>query len=418
MILETLGSCLIALTVAGAGAAGVSQVRRNRFEAERRALELELLRNRLESERERRQAGQGTALPWNGFRKFVVRRKVEEAAHLCSFYLAPHDGKPLPDFKPGQYLTFQLPVPGQAKPIIRCYSLSDRPRPDYYRVSIKRVPAPPDTPGAPAGIGSNYFHDHVQEGDIVDVKAPSGHFFLEPSERGGVVLIGGGIGVTPMLSMLHTLVAHQSRRDVWFVYSVRSSDEHIMRDVLRTVARESPNVRIVVCYSRPGPGDVPGQHFDEAGRASVELFKRILPSNNFDFYMCGPGAMMETLTRELHDWGVPEGRVHFETFGPSSVKKVGTATHTAPATATKCAVNFRRSGKVVDWNGSAGNLLELAEQAGVAIASGCRAGNCGTCAVAVQGGEVTYVQSPGSPPEPGTCLTCVAQPKGDLVLDA
>jgi len=418
MILETLGSCLIALTVAGAGAAGVSQVRRNRFEAERRALELELLRSRLEAERERRQAGLSTALPWNGFRKFVVRRKVEEAGSLCSFYLAPHDGKPLPDFKPGQYLTFQLPVPGHAKPVIRCYSLSDRPRPDFYRVTIKRVPAPPDVPGAPAGIGSNYFHDHVQEGDIVDVKAPSGHFFLEPSGRGGVVLIGGGIGVTPMLSMLHTLVAHQSRRDVWFVYSVRSSDEHIMRDVLRTVARETPNVRVVVCYSRPGPGDVAGQHFDETGRASVELFKRLLPSNNFDFYMCGPGAMMETLTRELHDWGVPEGRVHFETFGPSSVKKVGTATQPPTATATKCAVNFRRSGKVVDWNGSVGNLLELAEQAGVAIASGCRAGNCGTCVVAVQGGEVTYVQSPGSPPEPGTCLTCVCQPKGDLVLDA
>jgi uncharacterized protein len=418
MIPEILGSCLIGLTVAGAGAAGVGQLRRRRFERERRDLELAILRTRLGAERERRLASSHSTLPWNGWRKFVVQRKVEEADHQCSFYLAPHDGKGLPEFKPGQYLTFQLPVPGQVKPIIRCYSLSDRPRLDYYRVTIKRVPAPKDVAGAAPGLGSNYFHDHVKEGDIIDVKAPGGHFFLDPAERGGVVLIGGGIGITPMLSMLHTLVALQSRREVWLFYAVQNGRDHIMKDVLRTVGRESPNVRVVICYSRPNPEDVAGQHYDEPGRASVELFRRLLPSNNFDFYMCGPGGLMESLTRDLQAWGVPESRVHFETFGPSSVKKVGGATHPPMPLTAKCSVTFKRSGKAADWTGATGNLLELAEQAGVAIASGCRSGNCGTCVVAVVAGDVAYVQSPGSPPDPGTCLTCVATPKGDLVLDA
>jgi ferredoxin-NADP reductase len=317
---------------------------------------------------------------------------------------------------PGQYLTFQLRPPGQPKAVIRCYSLSDRPREDYYRVTVKRVQA--EDEGSPAGVGSNVLHDGVREGDILDVKAPGGHFFLDPAGEGGVVLIGGGIGVTPMLSMLHTLQERRSRRDIWFFYSVRNGDEHIMKETLRAIGLENPNMRVVVCYSRPREHEVAGQHFEEAGRVGVELFRRLLPSNNFDFYMCGPGSMMESLTIDLTGWGVPESRIHFETFGPSSVKRVGSATRPPMPVAKKCSVKFKRSGKVADWTGACGNLLELAEAAGVPIASGCRAGNCGTCAVAIQQGEVEYLQKPGSPPEPGTCLTCIATPKGDLVLDA
>jgi ferredoxin-NADP reductase len=418
MIAELLGACLIGLTAAGAGGAVLRQLRRNQFERKRQDLELALLRNRLAADHERRLAQSRSNAPWNGFRKFVVRRKVVEAEGFCSFYLAPHDGKALPDFMPGQYLTFQLPIPGQAKPVIRCYSLSDRPGGDSFRITVKRVPAPEDPAGIPPGLGSNYFHDSVKEGDIIDVKAPGGHFFLDPAGKGGLVLIGGGIGVTPMLSMLNTLVGLRSRRDVWFVYSVRNSDDHIMRESLRTIARENPNSRMVICYSRPRGHEVAGQHFDEAGRVSVDLLRRVLPSSNFDFYLCGPGGMMEGLTRDLLEWGVPDGRVHFETFGPSSVKKVGSVTMPPMPTGKRYSVRFKRSAKTVDWTSSSSNLLELAEQAGVAIASGCRSGNCGTCVVAVQSGEVGYVQTPGSTPDPGTCLTCVAMPKGDIVLDA
>jgi hypothetical protein len=417
MILEILGSGLISVTAVGAGAAVLRQVKRDRFEGKRHNLELALLRNRLDAARDLRALRSKSTLPWNGFRKFAVRRKVVEADGLCSIYLGPHDGKPLPEFMPGQYLTFQLQPPGHAKAVVRCYSLSDRPRPDYYRITVKRQPAPPDAEGVAPGVGSNFFHDGVHEGDIIDVKAPGGHFFLDPAEKGGVVLIGGGIGVTPMLSMLYTLVAQRSRREIWFFYSVRNSDEHIMRDSLRTIGLENPNVHIVVCYSRPNNDNVAGQHYDEAGRASVELFKRLLPSNNYDYYLCGPGAMMESLTRDLAAWGVPESRIHFETFGPSSVKKVA-VTHPAAPVAKVSSVNFKRSGKAVDWTTGCTNLLELAEQNGVAIASGCRAGNCGTCAVAIQAGEVSYLQAPGSAPDPGSCLTCISVPKGDIVIDA
>ena len=414
MILELLGYGLIALAAMGAGLVVYRQVRRDRFEQERRALELALLRNRLETERDRRQERNRSESWWNGYRKFVVKQKVREAAGLFSFYLSPHDGKPLPAFMPGQYLTFQLPVPGHSQPVTRCYSLSDRPRPDYFRVTIKRQPATGDA----AGAGSGFFHDHVQEGDILDVKAPSGHFFLDPAEKGGVVLIGGGIGVTPLLSMLLTLVAAQARREIWLFYSVRHRDEQIMPDALRTIERENPHVRIVICHSQPRAEDRVGQHYDEAGRITIGLFKRLLPSNNYDYYLCGPGGMMGSLATDLKGWSVPSERIHFETFGASSVKTMGAVGAPAPMPEKQCSVFFKRSGKQVDWTGRSASLLELAEHCGVAIASGCRAGNCGTCVVAIQGGRISYPQLPGFTPEPGTCLACLATPTEDLVLDA
>lgn len=383
-----------------------------------RLLEHALLREQLETERERRKADTHAAAPWNGLRKFVVKRKVVEGEGQCSFYLAAHDRKRLPKFLPGQYLTFQLNITGQARPVVRCYSLSDRPDPDYYRVTIKRQSAPSEVAGAASGLGSTYFHEQVAEGDILDVKAPGGHFHLDPAGAGGIVLIGGGIGITPMISMLCTLVAAQSRREIWLFYAVRQGVEHIMREVLQTAARENPNIHLIVCYSQPAASDEAGRDYQHRGRISLELLKTKLPSSNFDFYLCGPGALMEVLILGLKEWGVPETHVHFETFGPSSVRRVGAVQPVTDSAPPLCSVNFKRSGKILAWTGADTNLLDLAERHGVTIASGCRAGNCGTCTVAIQAGDVRYVQPPGSPPDPGICFACVAQPKGDLVLDA
>ncbi len=120
-----------------------------------------------------------------------------ETGDICSFYLEPHDRRPLPSFMPGQYLTFRLNIPGQAKPVIRCYSLSDGPKAEYFRVTIKKVGPPPGKADGKPGLVSSHFHDQIEQGDIVDVKAPGGQFFLDPAEDTPAVLIGGGIGLTP-----------------------------------------------------------------------------------------------------------------------------------------------------------------------------------------------------------------------------
>ncbi|CAN0187601.1 unnamed protein product, partial [Phaeothamnion confervicola] len=336
-------------------------------------------------------------------------------------YLAPHDGRPLPAYLPGQYLTFRLQIPGQPREVTRCYSLSDSPdHSDYYRVTIKRIPQPPNVPDAPSGLVSSHFHDRLQVGDIVDVKAPSGHFHLDVNSRTPVVLIGGGIGVTPALSMLNYLIAAPGKRDVWFFYGVRNGREHILKDYLREVAAQHDNVHLVACYSDPLPGEKAAEDFHFGERVSVDLFKRVLGVNNFDFYICGPAPMMESLTKGLSQWGVPEERIHFEAFGPASVKKVAKAEPGAGASdATALDVTFVRSGKTVQWSPAAGSLLELADAHGIRLDSGCRAGSCGTCMTAVRDGQVDYPSGkPDFDIEKGSCLACVAVPRSPLSLDA
>jgi ferredoxin-NADP reductase len=362
---------------------------------------------------------------WNGFRKFEVAKKVFEGGNICSFYLRPNDKKPLPPFQPGQFLTFRLQLPQDKSPTtVRCYSLSDSPRPEYSRVSIKRNPPPREGPGNLAASVSNFFHDQVKEGDILDVKAPGGGFYLDMTRHSPVVLIGGGVGLTPVLSMLNAVCDSdtQREREVWFFYGVRNRDEHIMREHFEQVQREHPNVRLNICYSDPTEKCIQGQDYHHAERVGVDLFKKVLPSSNFDYYLCGPPPMMQSLHEGLRDWGVPVENIHFEAFGPATVKKAAAATGTAAAPAAAAAsqikVTFAKSGKTVDWPADAGSLLEFAESIGIAMSCGCRAGNCGTCVTAVKGGEVAYLKPPGEKPEAGSCLTCISVPKADLVLDA
>ena len=192
---------------------------------------------------QRRIERESNELSWSGFRKFQVNKKEPEGGGICSFYFTPHDGKPLPPFKPGQYLTFGLDIPGEKKQVIRCYSLSDSPHhPDYYRCSIKAVPPPRDNPDVPPGLSSNHFHNNVNENDILDIKAPGGHFFMDTSKQTPVVLIGGGIGLTPVLSMLNQIVESGSKRETWFFYGVRDSGEQVMKEHLEQVALENENV--------------------------------------------------------------------------------------------------------------------------------------------------------------------------------
>ncbi|MGO8764422.1 MAG: 2Fe-2S iron-sulfur cluster-binding protein [Limisphaerales bacterium] len=381
---------------------------------------LEKLRAQLAETRLRcQEAGQAQS-GWNGLRKFTVAKKNVECADVCAFYLKPHDGRALPAFKPGQYITFQLDLPGRDKPLVRCYSLSDGPhQKDYYRVTIKREKSPPDRPELPPGAASNYFHDAVKEGDILNVKAPSGHFFLDMTRTSPVVLIAGGVGITPMLSMAGAIVAAGSKRETWFFLGVRHRGEHIHKAELEKLAAENENLHLHVCYSKSGPDDVKGRDFHHEGRVSVELFKELLPSNNFEYYLCGPGAFMKSITDGLEAWGVPDQDVHFEAFGPATVKKKTVApTPEETVHLAKINVTFSRSGRTVRWEPSAGNLLEFAQRLGVKIDSGCCAGGCGTCAVAIKSGEVNYLKKPDAEPEAGTCLTCVCRPQQDLVLDA
>ncbi len=392
------------------------------FARSQQELSLQVLRRRVEAEtlHGQMELEKGSST-WSGLRKFRINHKVPEGGGICSFYLVPHDGKEIPQFDPGQYLTFNLRLPDREKPLVRCYSLSDGiSQREHYRVSIKRADPPRKAPDAPPGLSSSFFHNGLEEGDIVDVKAPSGNFYLDMSKHTPVVLIGGGIGLTPMLSMLNTLCESGSKRETWLFYGVRHGEEHIMREHLAQLEAEHENVHLQVCYSNPRDGaDIDGSDYHHAERVSIELFKRVLPSNNYEYYICGPGPMMESMTSGLREWGVPDSDVHFEAFGPASVKKTpGVEKKAAPVGADAIEVIFSKSGKTLKWDGSAESILELAENNGIDMDSGCRAGSCGTCITALKEGEVDYIEEPGALPEESSCLACIAVPKNNLTLDA
>lgn len=360
-------------------------------------------------------------LSWNGVRKFQIERRVYENPNkdICSFYLVPHDKRPIPPFKAGQFLTFQLPIPGQSQPVCRCYSLSDSPTErDYYRVSIKRLGPPPKAPkGTPPGLSSNYFHDVLEEGHIVGVQAPGGAFYVDDESERPVVLIAGGVGLTPLVSMMNFLIASGSNREIWFFYGVRNRGEHAMYEMFRRLEREHSNVNVVIVYGNPTETCKQGVDYDEKGFVSVDLLKTRLKSTNYEFYICGPPPMMDSITSGLEEWGVPEADIHFEAFGPASRPKKKDAPDTQAPAGETFKIEFSRSKTTVDWSPGNDNLLEFAEDNDIKAPFGCRTGNCGSCMTALLQGEVEYSQKPGKDVESGSCLICVSKPKSDLVID-
>jgi ferredoxin-NADP reductase len=393
---------------------------RYRFESKRNRLQLDVLHQKIDILNRKAQEAPDTA--WNGYRKFTVSKKVEECEDTYSFYLTPHNGKPLPPFKPGQYLTFELHPPTSEKSLVRCYSLSDGSlEDDHYRVTIKRALAPTEPAGLLPGIISSYFSDHVKEGDILNVKAPSGRFFLDVEVDRPVVLISGGIGITPMLAMARVLTHIKDNREIYFFFGCRNSVDHMFRDEVIELQKANTNMRLHICYSRPLHEDVHGEAYNHEGRVTVELMKEILPSSNYEYYLCGPGPFMNTLVNGLYEWGVPKKDVKFEAFGPATVKSAPVETKAKTETSDQAVIpiEFSRSGKTIPWDPEMENLLEFAEKNGITtIEGGCRAGSCGSCLVAIKQGDVDYVLEPGSPPDEGTCLSCICRPRGKMVIDA
>lgn len=354
---------------------------------------------------------------WQSVRKFVIARKVEEAADICSYYLTPYDGKPVPPFEPGQHLTFQLNIPDQPRPVIRCYSLSDAPnRGNQYRVTIRCQRAPRDHPEIPDGLASSYFHDFLQEGDTVDVKAPNGRFCLDTQDTRPVVLVAGGIGVTPLISMLNAIVDGQRRRKVWLFYGMRDRRHFAFEEHLGRIENDYSEFTLYVRYSRPSRADA-----DLRGRITIDTLKEKLPRKDCVFYICGTAEMMSDMTQGLRDWGVPDSDIHFEPFGASTAKSGArrpASDQSVDNTGSSLAVNFAKSRKSAKWTAGYDVLLDLAEASGVRLSSGCRAGQCGSCAVPLVEGKVRYVVEPGLAVADGHCLACVAVPETELVIDA
>ena len=359
---------------------------------------------------------------WEGFREFAVDRKVAESRAITSFYLRPEDGKPLPVYRPGQFLTFRLNIPGHGSPVTRTYSLSDSPNhPEYYRISVKRLAAPGGRPDLPPGLSSSHFHDHVQPGTRLCVKAPRGKFFLDPEDDTPVVLLSGGVGLTPLISMLNAIAQTGSKRPVWFIHGARDGSEHAMGKHVRRVAKEHENVNVHVSYSRPRPQDVQGRDYDARGHVSVELLKSVLPPAAYDFYLCGPAPFMKSLYNGLLAWGVAEARIHYEFFGPASALAEGAEPDIVAAPAAqsegRLEVSFTKARIKATWDPSYESILDLAEAQGLRPDYSCRMGICHTCMTRLVDGEVEYAGDPVDLPDPGYVLICCSRPRTNVTVE-
>jgi len=355
---------------------------------------------------------------WSGTRPFRVGAVVDEAVDCKSYYLVPVDGHPLPRFEPGQFLTFSLPLDPRQKSLVRCYSLSERPREDYYRVTVKLARPPAGRTELSLGQGSHYFQSRVQVETVLEVQAPQGAFFLDPTDSAPVVLIGAGIGITPILSMANTIVAERNEQTAYVFAGFGNSSEHPFRQHMQELDEAHENLRFDVSYSRPMPADQMGRDYQQRGYVDVARLRQVLPSNNYRFYVCGPAAMMQTLVPALRAWGVPESHIHFEAFGPATVKSLNQTRTLADIAAKPCQVEFLVAKASLAWDGGYESLLEFAESQGVPLDYGCRAGNCGQCMVSVRTGSVEHVKEPGLPLNKNQCLTCIGVPRGDVVLEA
>ena len=361
-------------------------------------------------------------LSWLGKRKFrVAMRNPENASgDICSFYLVPLDGRPIPSYRPGQFLTFEIPDAEAGHPAMRCYSLSDSPtQREYYRITVRKMVPPPGAPqGTPPGLGSSYFHDCVQEGDIVEAYAPAGQFYLDQMSDRPVVLIAGGVGLTPLVSMMNWLIATRSNREIWFFYGARNRADHALYEHLAQIRRDCPNVKMFIAYDRADETCQHGVDYNVDGFITIELLQAVLTASNYEFYVCGPPPMMSAIRGSLSEWGVPEEDVRYEIFQAAVPEKTD-----QPAIVKEVPddrvyrIEFTRSDRVVEWTSDDDTLLELAEANGVKVRCSCRAGNCGTCLTALQDGSVDYVRPPSREHGEGLCLPCIARPRSDLVID-
>ncbi len=252
---------------------------------------------------------------WKGRRKFVVERIVNECDVIKSFYLRPEDSEGLPNFKPGQYITLFIEHP--ATPTSpRNYSLSDVPGNDYFRISVKKEIG--ESAESPDGLISSYLHDSVSQGDILELGPPCGEFTLGAGISGNtpVVLLGGGIGVTPLLSIAKSLAESNPERAVQFVQAARNGKVHAFANELHDLAAGNDHFSVSTFYDQPAEGDVVGQNYDVAGTVSASYLRQSTDIENAIYFFCGPKPFMQSIYRSLKQLGVDESRIRFEFFGP------------------------------------------------------------------------------------------------------
>jgi ferredoxin-NADP reductase len=359
------------------------------------------------------------------FRPFRVKRKVRESATITSFYLTPVNPADWSSFEAGQFLTIRIPDPKGGEPIIRNYTVSSSPNQlGVYRITVKREAAL--TPDVANGIASCWLHDTVEDDAVVHITGPRGAFKLDKASERPVILLSGGVGLTPTVSMLNVLV-RESDRPVWFVHACDGGSTHALGEEVQALAEERGNVHVHTCYRLPTDEDAKAGRYDSTGFITRETLQSLLPLDDYDVYLCGPPPFMQAMYDLLLSLGLNTSRIAYEFFGPASLlsssqprTKPGIRLDIAQAQQDENAeirIVLGKSSVSFAWDPTSESILSFLESNGIEPEFSCRAGICGSCIQGLVSGEVDYIEEPLDDVPAGQVLLCCSKPVSSVVLD-
>lgn len=348
--------------------------------------------------------------PWSG--SLRVSNVFVETPAIKTLRLVNPTGGSIPFlFVPGQFLTLAVALAG--KTTKRSYTIaSSAAQRDYVEVTVKREDQ---------GVVSRYLHDRVAPGDLLQISAPQGRFTFAGTEAESIVLIGAGVGITPLMCIIRTLTDRGWNKDMFLLFACRSSEDFVFRDELERLQKRHANLHVVATMTR-SDGTV---WMGPKGRLTKDLIAQSVPDlPNRRIHVCGPPAMMDATRVMLTELGVRPAQVFTEAFGPAEKKEVRqSAVQTAMVEAppeTTPVVSFSISQKAAPLPPDT-SVLEAAEHVGVSIDNSCRAGTCGLCKVRLLKGSVTMAVEDGLPPEEkskGIILACQAKSKTNIEVEA
>ena len=366
-----------------------------------RAYRCDVRRDPATDERQRR---------WEGFRAFRVTGLHREASDVSIVSFEAIDGGYVPDFQPGQHITVQLQVEAQA--VLRSYSLTGSAnvqRRRGYSIAVRQALGIDESGALQVGLASGFINESLRVGDTLMAQMPSGNFILPITTNRPLLLLAGGIGITPFLNLLETLKGRTQTPEILLLYANRNGDSHAFKARLQELSKVLPRLRIINFYSRPQNGDRAGDDYQVAGRVTVEHVPRALLKLRPLIYLCGQAQMMSEFSSALQKIGVPRFDIQQEVF-KSPVIPVIEPGLSHPVT-------FSKTGITHTWSSQDGSLLDFADRLGLRLPSGCRVGQCESCAVKVLAGSVVHLQGEGSD-DPDVCLACQAIPTSAITLDA
>jgi ferredoxin-NADP reductase/MOSC domain-containing protein YiiM/ferredoxin len=352
---------------------------------------------------------------WKAFRPLKVIQVHQETGEVTSIILASPDGLPLPEAIPGQYLVLRLGKDEARNPIIRSYSISGESNSGTYRISVKRG----------VGRGSQQLVDRTRVGDLIESSAARGDFVLRSSTR-PIVFISAGIGVTPLLSMLHRISKNypENPRTVWWIHGTRRSNVHAFRNEIQELLISITGSRSLIVYSSPDPTDCIGSDFDVEGHIDLETLRGLALPLEAEFYLCGPSSFLKDMHSALDALGVTPDAIHQEVFGvalPAGDNRGGSPIQKPHLPVQpgeqSLLISFSRTGLTVPWDNRFKSILELAEAWDVPVRWSCRTGVCHVCECGLLEGQLRYDPDPLEQPATGNALICCSTPKSPITLD-